>query len=147
MEAYEHINLNEVDTSIKAIEPNVYTLEVNKLDPVYRTIKNPASVFAGQTVLVLRGSFTIVDDDNFSGRKVWQDFWTNFDGAKKDLKRILTATGVEQPEGMSLTDWAAQFANLNPPARFKAPITKEANKQDPTAGPVNRINFIQSRVA
>jgi hypothetical protein len=144
-ESYEHINLNDVDISMKTVEPNVYTLEINKLEPVYRTVKSPTSPLVGQSCLVLRGSFTIVDDENFSNRKLWQDFWTPFDGAKKDLKRILLATAVQQEPGQDLSDWANQFATLNPAARFQAPVTKEADKRDPNGPAVNRINFFQAK--
>jgi hypothetical protein len=137
--------LNEIDITMKAVDASVYTLEINKLEPIYRTVKNPNSTLAGQSCLVLKGSFTIVEDEKFSGRKLWQDFWTPFEGAKKDLKRILMATGVAQAEGQDLPDWANSFATLNPPARFQAPVSKEADKRDPTGDPVNRINFYQAK--
>lgn len=145
-EVYEHINLNEVDISMKAVDTNVYTLEINKLEPIYRTVKNPNSALFGQSCLVIKGSFTIVDDDKFSGRRLWQDFWTPFDFAKKDLKRLLMATGVGQADGQDLSEWALQFATLNPPARFECMVMKEPDKRD-ASSLVNRINFYQAKPA
>lgn len=144
-EVFTHLNLNEVDDSIKPIEPGVYTLEINKLEPVYRTISKPDSPFCGQSVLVLKGSYTIVDDESYSGRKLWHDFWTPFKGAQIGLKRQMNATGVVQTDGESLEEYAKQFATLNPPARFQAPVTKEADRRDPTAPPVNEINFFNAK--
>ncbi len=141
---YEHINLNEVDDTIKAVDPGVYTLEVNKLEPKYVKITKAGSEYEGQEVLVLKGSYTIVDDEKYSGRKIWQDFFTPFKGAKIGLKRQMLATGVLQADGESLVDYAAQFASLNPPARFQAPVTKEPDRRNPDVSS-NTIQFFQAK--
>lgn len=144
VEAYEHINLNEVDDSRKPVPANVYTFEVNKLDPVYKKVQNPTSEFFGQDQLVLKGSFTIVDDPSYSGRKVWEDFRPAYKFALVNLKKLMTGTGVIQADGESLVDYAAQFALLNPPARFQALLRCEVDKRDlgtPDAQPRNSVNW------
>jgi hypothetical protein len=144
---FEHINLNEVDDSRQTVEPNVYTFEINKLEPVYREVKNPSSPYAGQKVLVIRGSYTIADDEKFSGRKIWQDFWTPFKVPQIFLKRQMQATGITQADGETLGDWANQFSLLSPPARFQAPLKLEKDNRDPEGPSVNRIDFYNARAA
>lgn len=150
VEAFEHINLNEVDDARATIPAGVYTFEINKLDPVYKTIKNPESEFFGKSVLVLKGSYTIVDDPNFAGRKVWEDFYTPYRFAQVNLKKQMTATGIPQEEGQTLSDYASQFALLNPPARFQAMLRSEIDKRDannPDAKPRNSVNWFVARPA
>lgn len=123
----------------------MYTLEVNKLDPVYTTIKNPTSEYFGKSVLVMKGSFTIVDDEKYSGRKLWQDFYSIYNVPLIFLKKIMQSTGVLQEGDQSLQDWGAQFANLNPPARFQVGVKKVADRRDPDGPPVNEISFFTSK--
>lgn len=144
-ESFEHINLNEVDTSMKPVETNVYTLEINKLEPKYLKINKEGSPFQGQDVLVLKGSYTIVEDEKYSGRKLWSDFWTCFEGGKKSLRKQMDATGVVQGTNESLIDYAKQFETLSPAARFLVSVTKVVDKRDPEGGEVNQINFFTAR--
>lgn len=152
---YSHVNLNDIDDSRKALPENVYTFEINKLTPSYKKIKNPSSEFFGQDVLVLDGSYTIVDDPTYSGRKNWESFYTVFKFALVNLKKQMQATGVVQGAEESLEDYATQFATLNPPARFQALLRCEYDKRDldgegqPKAGaaPRNSINFLTAKPA
>jgi hypothetical protein len=152
-EAFEHINLNDVDDARKPIPEGVYTFEVNKLDPVYKKVQTPTSEFYGQDQLVLKGSYTIVDDPNFSGRKIWEDFRPAYRFAQVNLKKQMDATGVIQQDGESLNDYAAQFALLNPPARFQALLRCGFDKRDlgangePLEGtkPRNSISWFTSK--
>lgn len=144
-EQYDYINLNDIDSSSKPIEPGVYTLEINKLDPV---IRKPASgEFAGQEILVLKGSYTIVDDEKYSGRKFWEDFWTNRSVPLVFLKKQMLATGVGQEPDQSLSDWARQFEVLNPPAKVQVPIELVENFKDKEGPKVNKLNFFQAKPA
>jgi len=145
VESYEHINLRDVDDSRQALPEAVYTLEVNKIDAKYVTVTNPNSELKGTSPLVLKASYTIVDDPKYSGRKYWEDFWTPFKFAQVNLKKQMNATGVLQAEGESLSDYAAQFALLNPPARFQVLIQNVPDKRDPTGPPVNRINWFSAK--
>lgn len=152
---FAHVNLNDIDDGRKPIPENVYTFEINKLTPTYKKIKNPSSEFFGQDVLVLDGSYTIVDDPNYSGRKVWESFYTVFKFALVNLKKQMQATAVLQQPAESLEDYASQFATLNPPARFQAMLRCEYDKRDldadgnPVAGatPRNSINFYTAKPA
>ena len=146
LEQFEHINLNNVDDSFHAVDAGVYTLEVNKLEPKYVKITKADSPYAGQEVLVLKGSYTIVDDEKFSGRKLWQDFWTPYPIAQKFLKKQMQVTGVIQGPDESLVDYAKQFALLNPPARFVVPITQKPDRRDPETM-VNEIAFFNAKPA
>lgn len=147
IEAFEHIRLADIDDTAKPLPENVYTLEVNKLESVYRKITKADSEYAGQEVLVLKGSYTIVDDEKFSGRKLWQDFWTPFKFAQIALKKQMNATGVLQGEGESLVDYAKQFGLLNPPARFQVPVALVPDRRDPDGPLKNEIKFFGARAA
>jgi hypothetical protein len=134
---FDHIRLSDVDDSRAPLEQDVYTLEVNKLDPITRTINKEGSEFQGQTVPVLQGSFTVVDHDKYASRKVWGDLWLCFKAGVVGAKKIQQATGVQQADGQSISDWASQFAALNPPARIQVLV----EKLGPEAAKPNRINF------
>lgn len=144
-ETFDHIRLDEIDDSRKPLDANVYTLEISKLDPVYKEVKNPTSEYFGQQILVMKGSFTVVDDPKYSGRKLWQDFWTAFKVPLIFLKKISAGTGMAQAEGQTLSDWASQFATLNPPARFQVQVDLVPDKRDPDGPPVNEIKFFTVR--
>lgn len=145
LESFEHINLNDVDDSRKALPENVYTLEVNKLDLVYRKVSNPSSEYAGQELPVLKGSYTVTDDPEYSGRKLWQDFWVVYKVPQIFLKKQMQATGVIQADGESLGDYAAQFASLNPPARFQVQVKQIDDRRNPEGPKVNEIAFFTAR--
>jgi hypothetical protein len=120
---YEHINIMEIDPTMKPFSEGFYTLQITKLTPKLVTPKKGQN--AGKEVLVLNGSFTVVNDENFSGRKLWRSFWASNIVDLKDVRRIADATGVTQAEGQTLSEYALTFEQLNPPAEFKAPITVE----------------------
>lgn len=142
---YTHYNLNDVDDSRKPVDANIYTLEINKLEPVYRTVKSPTSVNFGKEFLVIRGSYTIVDDPKFSGRKLWKDFWTNQKVALIFLKKQMVSTGVLQTDTQELEEWASQFATFNPSARFQVPVGISKPWGDPEGDDENSINFFQCK--
>lgn len=124
----------------------MYTLEVNKLDYVMKPVKNPTSEFFGKDVPVIKGSFTIVDDEKYSGRKLWEDFYIVYPFAQKNLKRVMAATLVPQGEGETLPDWSAQFSTLNPAARFQVQVTLAPDRRDgPDGEPQNKIAFLTAK--
>jgi len=142
---FNHINLNDIDDSRKPIDDNVYTLEINKIDTVYKEVKKPDSAYFGQTLQYLKGSFTVVEDPKYSGRKLWSDFCTAFKVPLIFLKKISAATGVQQADGETLSDWSGQFALLNPPARFQVRVKQVPDRRDPDGPPVNEIEFFTAR--
>lgn len=141
---FNHIRLAEVDDSRQPLDQDVYTLEINKLDPITRTINKEGSELQGQTVPVLQGSFTVVDNDKYAGRKFWQDLWMCYKGGQVGAKKIQAATGVTQADGQSVSDWGAQFATLNPPARIQILVEKKVGDD---GVPVNRLNFFTVKPA
>lgn len=138
---FDHINLNTIDPGFKPVDENVYNFEVNSIKPQYVKINKPDSPYVGKEVLVLKGSFTIVDDPQYSGRKVWYDFWTTNRYNLLEMRKLQDATGVAQPEGQTLSEWASGFGTLNPPAKFQCFTTKE----DSPRGERNVIKFVQAR--
>lgn len=145
LDAFEHVNLNEVDDSIKPVEEREYTLEINRMNPSRVKIKKADSPYVGQEVLVLKAKFTIVDDERYSGRPLFDDFWTTSPLTPKFLKRIKSVTGVEQ-DGDSLEDFGAKFATLDPPARFKVTIAQTKDFKNPEAL-INQIKYFTAKPA
>lgn len=139
---FSHINLNEIDPTFQAIDEGFYMLQVNKLTAKVVTPK--AGKNAGRQVLVLNGSYTLVNDDQYSGRKFWKSFWTSNPVDLKDLRRQMDATGVVQEEGQSLEEYAATFETLNPPAELRIFIGKEADYRNPEQT-VNVLKFAQAQ--
>ena len=127
---FDHINLSEIDPTFKPIDVGYYTLQVNALTP--KVITPKAGKNAGKSVLALNGSFTVVGDPNFAGRKLWKFFWTSNPVDVKDLRKLQDVTGVTQEAGETLSDWAARFADLNPPAEFKVFVGQEPDYRDPS---------------
>jgi hypothetical protein len=87
-----------------------------------------------------------VNDDQYSGRKLWKPFWTTNPVDLKDLHRQMDATRVVQEEGQTLEDYAATFETLNPPAELKIFIGKEADYRNPEQT-VNVLKFAQAQPA
>lgn len=139
--SFDHINLNTIDPGFKPVPDNVYNFEVNSIKSTYVKVGKPDSPNYGKNVEVLKGSFTIVDDPEYSGRKVWYDFWATNKYNVAELRKLQDATGVLQGE-LSFVDWASQFATLNPPAKFQCFTTKE---DDRNGIPRNVIKFMQAR--
>lgn len=140
---FDHINLAEIDDSRAKIEENVYTYEINALKYYVGLVKSVESKNFNKPYRALKGSFTIVDDPKYSGRKVWQDFYPDRNKANLVfLKKLSQATGVLQGESEELEDWASQFATLNPPARFQAPMSLKAPWNNPAAEAADYVNEI-----
>ncbi len=139
---FEHINIMDIDPTFKPVDEGFYTLQVNKLTP--KTITPSKGKNQGKAVLVLNGSFTIVNSDSFSGRKIWKSFWASNQVDLKDLRRLADATGVTQDPGQSLSEYAQTFETLNPPAEFKIFLGTEADYRDPTQQ-VNVMKFNQAQ--
>lgn len=135
---FDHIRLSDVDESREALPQDYYTLEINKLDPTTRTINKDGSPLKGQTVPVLQGSFTVVDNDKYAGRKLWSDLWMCFKAGQVGAKKIASVTGVAQTDNQSVSDWGAQFSTLNPPARVQVMVDRIVGDD---GIPQNRINF------
>lgn len=139
---FEHINIMEIDPTFKPIDEAFYNLQVNKLTP--KVITPKAGKNANKAVLVLNGSFTVVGDENFSGRKLWKSFWASNPVDLKDLRRMADATGVTQSPDQTLSEYAGVFATLNPPAEFRVFVGQEKDYRDPEQT-VNIIKFAQAQ--
>lgn len=138
---FDHINIMEIDPTIKPIDQGFYTLQVNKLTP--KTVTPAKGKNQGKACLILSGSFTLVNDANFAGRKFWKTFWTTNPVDLKDLRRLADATGVTQTPDQTLSDYANGFEVLDPPAELKIFIAEEADYR--TQEPVNVLKFNQAQ--
>lgn len=142
---FEHINLNQVDDSQKPIDAGVYTFEVNSLKPKTIKVKKETSPLFGQELDLVEGSYTIVDDEKYSGRKLWRTFWMNKKYDLIFLKKQAAATGITQGVDEDFAEYTGQFALLNPPARFQAPLDVKKPYNDPEGAEINEMNFFQAK--
>lgn len=141
MEEFNYVDLHTIDPTFKPVDAGVYTLQVNSIKG--QTVEIKTGKNAGKTKLLLKGSFTIVGDPNFSGRKLWYTFWADNRINLVELRKLMDATGIEQQQGESLTDYGTRFGELNPPAEFKCFVAVEKDYKDPNAD-VNVIKFRQA---
>jgi len=117
VEQYDHINIMEIDPSFKPISEGFYTFQINKAQGSIVTPK--AGKNAGNELLVLKFSLTLVGDDQYSGRKFWPSFWANNPVDLRNLRKLAEATAVTQTSGQTLTEYTSGFELLDPPAEFK----------------------------
>lgn len=141
---FEHIQLQDIDPTFKPVDAGMYTLQVNSIKGRQVEIKNGKN--AGKTATVLKGSFTIVGDPNFSGRKLWHDFWSTNRTSLVELRKVMDATGVEQQQGETLSEYGTRFGELNPPAEFKVYVAVEPDYRDASVN-VNVIKFRQAQAS
>jgi hypothetical protein len=139
---FDHINIMDIDPTFKPIDPGFYTLQVNKITPKVTEPKSGKNV--GKSLLMLNGSFTVVNHENFAGRKLWKTFWTNNPVDLKDLRRLADATGVTQSPDQTLSEYVKTFEELAPPAEFNIFIGVEADYRDPNTM-VNSLKFNQAQ--
>jgi hypothetical protein len=146
-DALPDFNLNEVSDSFEGIDTGVYILEITKM--TYKIITPKSGPNAGKATPIIQCGLMVADDPSFSGRRLEKNFYldqgpTGLDA--KQLKRVMTVTGVTHPPGMPLAEWAGQFEGLIPPARFRVPVEKIASKKEP-GSTENRILLLRAEPA
>ena len=146
---FAHYNLNDVDPEagkrkFDAIETDEYTLEINGM--TQKTITPKTGKRAGVETEVVEGSFTVVDNAQYGGRKLWHTFWPGT-ASVGQLQRLSRMTGLPQEPGQTIYEWLQRFGELNPPAKFKVTVAKKAPYNNPDGDPVNEINFFTAKVA
>lgn len=138
---FEYFNIMDVDPSAKPIEKGVYKLRLTKVES---TVIVPAKgKNAGQETTVVKGAFTVIDDDRYSGRKLWNDFWLSNTFAQKQLRKLADATGITQDAGEALAGWLGRLTEFQP--EFKVFVEVESyTDREGKVGEKNVINFFQA---
>lgn len=141
MSDFNYINIMDIDPTFQPVAKGPRTLEVTKLTPK-TYIGKPGSKYEGQEQMLINGSFTVVDDAEFNGRRIFQTLFASSAYDLKGLRRLADATGVTQETGETFSDWLSSFEQLNPPARFKA-FVDVVDKPDREGNivPTNVISF------
>lgn len=136
-----HVNLNEVDPTIKQIPDGVYNYRVLKVEKKSFVSKkdNSPGEFISMTL-------AITESPDFSGRRVYESL---FDGNKTNVafRLLMDATGMI-PGGdgqLNSTDEAVEWLNeiRTAGATFSAPTStkEETNKSTGEVEPRTRINL------
>jgi hypothetical protein len=151
IDAFEYVNLADIDPSQKNIPDGMYTLQIVKASFVRKEATSDKPAYA-----VVKLQFAVVDHPELSGRRIFGDFYMN-DFNLKNLRRIMDATGVRQEPGQPLSAWVELLGQVQP--TFKVPIGekdsmeylgKDANgkairapklKDDGTPEKENAINY------
>ena len=116
-EAFEFVNLNEIDPSQKNLPEGVYTFQIVKSAFVRKEATKDKPAYA-----VVKLQFAVVDHPELAGRRMFGDFYMN-DFNLKNLRRIMDATGVSQEPGEPLTGWVERLGQLQP--TFKVPVVEK----------------------
>lgn len=117
---FDYINLNEVDPGSAKMPDGDYTFEVSSAELKSYTRKKDNT-----EAKYTNFQFTIVDDANYSGRRLYHAVFPDTNPEKpyaaKQLRRLMDATGVQQT-GL-FEDWLKDLQG----ARFSAQV-KTINK-------------------
>lgn len=133
---FAHVNLNEVDPSQVSIPEGDYTFEVVQAGVKtfeYKNGKNKGT--EGERIAM---SVVIVNDEKFSGRRIFPSFFTG-DATNKQLRLLMDATGVQQGDS-AFDQWLVDLVEQK--ATFTAPVAM-ADGKDASGNPRKepRINF------
>jgi hypothetical protein len=139
--------LDEVSDAYESLPTSTYTLEVIKM--TLKTVTPKSGPNANKPTHIIQASFLVADDPTYSGRRLEKSFWldqgpTGLDA--RQLKVLARVTGVSQPAGVTLSEWASRYEELVPPARFRVPIEQIPDKKNPGAT-TERILLLKSEVA
>lgn len=129
MPDFEHVNINDINPDFDAVKTGFYDLEIAKVVESSfvggPTIKNGPNAGnpnpkAGKTQKILKLHIVIVNDEEFSGRRVFESL---FEGSKRDYQfvaRIAKATSSPQQPGETLFDYLSRLAEAG--AQFKGKV-------------------------
>lgn len=145
--SFDHVDLTSIDPSFQAVDQKVYTLQVSKAE--HRTYENDKG--SGEFVSL---TFTIVDDEQYSGRKIFETLFPN-KFSLIALRKLMDATGIAQESGEGLIDWLGRLAAEKPLVKYlveKVPdvyrdgtpnpkTAKLDENGNPVAVPKNQINW------
>jgi len=135
---FDYVDLNEVDPNQTKIPENAYTLKVLNAELI-----NGISKKSGEPYKRVDFTFAIVDDETFSGRRLWDSLFQN-ESSLKRLRRLMDATGVQQTPGTTLSEWLKELTLYQP--SFKAEVTLRVDPRQTVAAGVepekiNRVNL------
>jgi hypothetical protein len=129
---FEYFNLNDIDPTFHAIETGIYGFRVNKME--YKTVVPKSGKNQGVEVPLIQGNFTVINHDQFSGRRLRHTFWLTNTFDQKSLRRLMDATGILQEPGEPLSAYVERFSAAEPPAEFKTYVVKVTKEEDPLTG-------------
>lgn len=112
--SFEYVNLNEIDPNMQVVPEGMYTFKVLKAE-----LRKGISKTTNEPYELVNMTIAIQDDDNFSGRRMYESFFKG-DSSLKQLRKIMDATGVNQAPGTPLTDWLVELDTIQP--TFKAAV-------------------------
>lgn len=143
---FDRVRLEDVDPNFSLIDEGVYTLQLSSVAANTYERKSEG-VPTGEKGVRYNLTFTVVDDEKFSGRRVRESFFPS-DFFLKCVRRVADATGYPQ-DGDSIAGYLESMAGeSDPPVLFKAPIGKRERKSygevelDSNGNPVEE-NFVK----
>ena len=152
IEDFVYVNLQDIDPNFSTLPSNNYTLQVQKAELKEFTYRNGSK--AGTQGTRVAFQFVVVDDADYSGRKVYESMFPSTFSFKA-LRRLADATGTPQDAGEPLADWLTKLANEQ--VKFNIfvdqveDLDKDGNARstDFKGNPakVNRINWKEVRPA
>jgi hypothetical protein len=123
---FDYFQLSEVDPTFKPLEVGPRTLQLLKLEP--KIIEPKKGKHQGEKVLVLNGSFLVINDETYSGRRLYNTFWLTNSFDQKSLRRLSDGVGIPQEPGEGIKDWAVRMSQSQP--TFKVFVDQKIDGND-----------------
>jgi hypothetical protein len=152
VETFDYVDLNEVDPTFKAVDPDFYTLKVIKAELVEKEYKegNKKGVPAGTPMQYVKFRLAVQDSDKFRGRQIFPKPLFPNGYTMRALRLVMDATGIQQTAGQALKDWLGDLSLQQP--EFRAFVNQVADSRgnlDANGNPVmdNDVDWRQVQPA
>jgi len=119
---FAYVDLNEVDPNFKAIDADVYDVQILKAELKtfeYKTTTERHA--AGDPGQFVKFTLSITNHPTYSGRRLFESL---FEGGPtmRFLRKIMDATGVPQQPGAPIDEWLNDLTEIKPIVRV--PVEK-----------------------
>lgn len=136
---FEHVDLMDIDPTVKKIEPGFYNLQV--LSAKIENIVYKTGDRAGQEGQMIKLRLAVVDSQDYSGRNLFETLWPgNF--CFKALRRLSDATGVPPS---SVPEFIENLNTVKPRFRTKIDIKDRQVRGEMQAD--NVVNWFEVQAA
>ena len=138
MSEFDYFNFQDVDPTFKPIPKGMRQLRLTKFAAI--PCQPKSGKMEGKDTYRLPATFVIVNDPDFSGRRLTQTFWVHNVVDQKNIRRLADGVGIAQDAGEAVTDYARRIAEAQP--EFRVFVDESVDKdQSGTEVPVNKISW------
>jgi hypothetical protein len=142
-EAFDYVNLSEVDPNAKAITEDFYRVRVTGAAAKPFTAKSGPK--QGEPGVRYEFKVQVTEDGPARGRVIFDSLFHG-EGALRAMRRLMDASGIPQEDGEPISEYLPRLAKEAPEVRYKITVKKE-NDRDGNPVDKNRIDFYSASVA